>query len=503
MSAKARALTKGSALGMIQFFANVIVGLAITPFIIHSLGDRMYGLWMIVGSFLGFYGMFDFGLVSAVQRYISKAIGNKDHEETNKIINTSIFLFLIIGLIVLLITMIIVLFAPFFLKNISEINLFRQVIITLGLSVAVGFPMRVFSAILISNIRYDIYTSVELFKLFIRTVLAVIFLKAGYGILALALITFGVEVIGYIVKFILVKIMFNYVILSKTLVDKTKIKSLFKYSIVTFIIQISDRLRSGVDNFVIAVFLGLSFVTPYSIAFNLKQYLGNFITSTIGLTMPVFSQYEANGDYVSIREKFMFITKLSSYLSIFIGGTLIIFGQAFIERWVGKEYLSSYPVLVVLLIPSIIASMQSPSVQLLYGISKHNFYAVSNAIEGVANFILSIVLVKKFGIIGVALGTAIPMTVVKLFIQPVYTCKLIKLSVYKYYFELIMPIILKSCAILFTFWFVSKNFIMPNYLHILFFAACEFILFTTIIFLTGLNNIERGYFKKAIFIRGS
>ncbi len=503
MSSKAKALTKGSALGMIDFFANAIVGLVITPFIIHSLGDRMYGLWMIVGSFLGFYGMFDFGLVSAVQRYISKAVGNKDHEEINKVVNTSMFLFLIIGLVVLLITIIIVLFAAIFLKNISEINLFRQIIMTLGISVAVGFPMRVFSAILISNIRYDIYTSVELSKLFIRTVLVVVSLRAGYGILSLALITFGVEAIGYIVKFILVKTMFNYIILSKMLIDRTKIKSLFKYSVVTFTIQISDRLRSGVDNFVIAAFLGLSFITPYSIAFNLKQYLGKFITSAIGLTMPIFSQYEAKGDYKSIREKFMFITKLSSYLSIFIGGTLIIFGQPFIERWVGKEYLSSYPVLVVLLIPSIIASMQSPSVQLLYGISKHNFYAVSNTIEGVANFILSIILVKKLGIIGVAIGTAIPMIVVKLFIQPVYTCRLIKLSVYKYYFELIMPIILKSCGILLTFWFVFKSFIMPNYLHLLIFATCEFILFTTIVYLTGLNNIERGYFRKAIFVRGS
>ncbi len=499
MSTKVRALTKGSILRIAEFFANAVVGLAMMPFIIHSLGDRMYGLWMIVGSFLGFYGMFDFGLASAVQRYISRAVGNKDHEEINKVMNTSLFLFTAIGVVTLLITAIIVIFVTFFSKNISEINIFRQVIIILGLSIATGFPMRVFSAILLSNLRYDIYTFVEMAKLLVRTVLAVIFLKAGYGILALALITFGVEFAGYIFRFILVKVMFKYIILSRTLIDKARIKPLFKYSIVTFSIQISDRLRSSVDNFVIAAFLGLNFVTPYAIAFNLKQYLGKFITSAMDLTMPVFSQYEAKGDYKSIREKFMFITKLSSYLSILVGGTLIIFGKAFIARWVGEKYLSSYPILVVLVVPAIIASMQTPSVQLLYGISKHKFYAISNAVEGVANFILSLILVRKFGIMGVALGTAIPMVVIKFFVQPVYTCRAIRLNVYRYYFVLIMPVILKSCSILVVFWFLCKNFIIPNYLHLLVFVSCEFILFTVIIFLAGLTNIEREYFQKAFF----
>jgi len=42
-------------------------------FIIHSIGDRWYGLWVIVGTLMGYYGLLDFGLASASQRFITKS----------------------------------------------------------------------------------------------------------------------------------------------------------------------------------------------------------------------------------------------------------------------------------------------------------------------------------------------------------------------------------------------------------------------------------------------
>src|SRR2546426_9169908 len=47
-------------------------------------------------------------------------------------------------------------------------------------------------------------------------------------------------------------------------------------------------------------------------------------------------------------------------------------------------------------------------------------------LEGLANLALSIALVQWYGILGVALGTAIPMALVSLFVLPVYVCRLLK-----------------------------------------------------------------------------
>jgi len=496
---KGRKLVKGSALRVVDFFANAIIGLILMPFIVRSLGDKMYGLWIFVGSFIGYYGLFDLGLDSAVQRYISRALSLKDYNDVNRVVNTALFIFIIIGLISLTCTFVIVPAVPLLIKRISEVKTFQAILLILGLNFSITFPMRIFSGILSANIRYDLNTAVSILKLCVRTVLVVIFLKLGYGIMALTVITFAVNIMDYSIKYFIVKKLYKYILISRKFIDKSKIKLLFNYSLFTFIAQLADDLRFKIDNLVIVFFLGLNPVTLYSIAARLAMYFMQLVSATMGLLRPVFSQFEAKNDYVAIREKLIFTTKISSYLSIFIGGSLIVFGKAFIYRWMGKGYIDAYLILIILVVPLIIALMQQPTVQLLYGISKHKLFAIANMMEGVTNLILSIILVRKFGLIGVALGTAIPMVIVKLFIQPIYACRAIKLSIRKYYFELIVLPILKSLTVFMFTFLLLKNFIVPDYSRLFILVLAQMVLFPCIIFFIGFNNEEQGRFKQLIF----
>ncbi|MFA5145956.1 MAG: oligosaccharide flippase family protein [Candidatus Omnitrophota bacterium] len=498
MSSRAKKIVHGSMLGACNFFANAVAGLVLMPFIVHALGDRMYGLWMVVGSILGYYGFFDFGLVFAVQRYISQAIGREDYKETNKFVNTSFYLYAVIGFIVLLLLVTGALVAPFFIKNVAEIDLFRKILVILGLSVAIGFPMRVFSAVLISHIRYDLYNIIELIKIAARVILVIFFLKTGHGILALALINFGIEMCGYLIKFILVKSIFKYITFSRKYIEMGKIKPLFKFSFFSFVIQIVDRFRLDISNFVIAGFLGLAYVTLYSVSSNLIRYFNQLIINTVSLLLPVFSQYEGKGDYDSIREKYILSVKISGYLSTLIGGTMILFGRVFIERWMGKDYLAAYPILVVLVISTVFSSIQSPSWGLLYGISKHRFLAIANTVEGFISFFMALILVRKFGLMGVALGSAIPMIVLKVMIQPVYVCRVIKIGVSEFYFKILLPIVLKSSVFFLILWHVLKGFMVPNYFNIVPLIICECAIISTFILFFGFNSIERKYFRKII-----
>ncbi|MDD5680052.1 MAG: oligosaccharide flippase family protein [Candidatus Omnitrophica bacterium] len=499
MSSTAKRLAKGSALRTVEFFTTALITLAMTPFIIHSLGDEVYGLWIFVGSFLGYYGLMDFGLNSAVQRFLSCAMGKKSAEEANKVINTALGIFAVIGFMALIVSLVIAFALPVLIKNITEVDLFRKIILVLGLNFAIGFPLRVFSGILSANIRYDLITAIGLVKVLVRTLLIIIFLKNGHGIMALAFITFATDISAYVTKYFIVRNLYKYIVFSRALIDKSLMKPLFEYSTYTFITMIADQLRFNIDNIVIAMFIGLGSVTLYSIASRLVKYFKDFIASAVGVLTPLFSQYEARKDYHSIREKFIITTKISSYLSIMVGGILIIFGKAFIERWVGIKYIDAYSILLVLVIPMACALMQNPSIQLLFGISKHKFYMVSNSIEGIVNLILSLSLVKRYGILGVALGTAIPMIFIKLFVQPVYTCRVIKLGVRKYYLEAVLQPILNSMAIFMVFWLVLKDCIVPNYLILMALISTVIVLFICCIFFLGFKRVEWNYFKKIIF----
>lgn len=491
-------LIKGSILRIIEFFVSGIIGFILMPFIIRSLGDKMYGLWIFVGSFTGYYALLELGLDKAIKRYTARALGSKDYKEVNKIINTCLCINIIIGLITLCLVVLTAFIVPILSKNISEVDIFRKVILILGLNLAIAFPVGVFSGLLWANIRYDISTAISLVKIALNTTLVVFFLKRGYGIVSLALISFGLDFTGYFVKYFLVKHLYKYLVLSIKFVDKSKIKSLFSYSFYTFIGRVADQLKFNIDNFVIVIFMGLSQVTLYSIGARLINYFYKFITAAIGILVPVFSQYEGEGDYKSLKEKFILTTKISGYISIFITSTLIVLGRAFIIRWVGMKYSGAYHILVILVIPAMLDLMQNPSIQMLYAISKHRFYALVNSIEGIVNLILSIILVKKFGLIGVALGTAIPMIIVKLLIQPIYVCRAINIQVRHYYFSILLPMILKSLVIIPAYWYIFNKFIVPDYQYLLLLLFTQFIIFVVIAYFWDLKIWEK-YFKRIIF----
>ncbi|OGS26267.1 MAG: hypothetical protein A2339_01575 [Elusimicrobia bacterium RIFOXYB12_FULL_50_12] len=465
------------------------------PFIIHSLGDHMYGLWIFVGSFLGYYGLMDFGLNSAVQRFISKAVGTNDIEEENRICNTALGVFTVIGGFALIMSFVVAFIVPLLVVNITEVSLFRKLILILGINFSIGFPLRVFAGILAANIRFELSSMVDLSKLAIRTLLIYIFLLDGYGVIALAVITATLDIYAYSVKYFIVRKLYKHIVLSSRYFDKSRIRTLFGYSVYTFVAQVADQLRFNIDNLVITVFIGLSSVTPYSIGARFIAYFSEFISAATGMLAPVFSQYHAAEQYDLLKEKYLFMTKINGYLSFLVGGLLAIFSREFIIRWAGPEYLVSYSVILVLLIPRIFALMQVPSIQMLFGISKHKFFTVSNSIEGILNLIASVVLVKYYGILGVALGTAIPMITVKLFIQPIYTCKAIRLKVSYYYLNVLLPVMIKSMLIITVLWIVLRRFVTPDYTRIMVLAVSALAVFVITAFFIGFNKNERDYFR--------
>src|SRR5437588_11948842 len=90
-------LITGSATRVLNTIATAIVAMLITPFVVHVLGDRMYGIWTLVATFVGYYGLLELGLSQAITRYLSRSLGSVDPEECNRVFNTSLRIYLALG----------------------------------------------------------------------------------------------------------------------------------------------------------------------------------------------------------------------------------------------------------------------------------------------------------------------------------------------------------------------------------------------------------------------
>ncbi|MFZ1008101.1 MAG: polysaccharide biosynthesis C-terminal domain-containing protein, partial [Candidatus Sulfotelmatobacter sp.] len=72
---------------------------------------------------------------------------------------------------------------------------------------------------------------------------------------------------------------------------------------------------------------------------------------------------------------------------------------------------------------------QAASSRILYGMARHRSLAWVTGMEAIANVILSVVLIRPFGIVGDALGTAIPLTCTGLFFLPRHLCRVLDVRV--------------------------------------------------------------------------
>ena len=232
-------LIKGSIFRNIELIVLLGVTFFITPFIVHSLGNRMYGFWTLIGTFIGYYGLLDFGLSTAAARFISQSVGQDDIEEIGGVANTAFFLFSLIGAAAFLATLLTVAACPLFIHDSVDLALSRKIILLLGVAVAVGFPVRTYGGILISYVRYDLISYISIARIVLSNAAIYHYLGKGCGIMGVAVISFFSSLAQSAATYSVCKFHFPNIKIEFLRFDKTKIRAMFDYSRwLTFVCQL-------------------------------------------------------------------------------------------------------------------------------------------------------------------------------------------------------------------------------------------------------------------------
>lgn len=421
--------------GWFSLAVNVVTGFFLTPYIIRHLGDDAFGLWILIFSVTGYYGLFDLGIRSSIVRYIAKYSATEQHDEMNRLINTAMLSYGGIGAVAMLVTLL----ATYYIRifhgiHTDSVATARWLLLMVGSSVSLGFPLGVFSGILEGLQRFYLLYSVNIVSTILRAVLIVIALHRGGGLLTVAFITVSLPLLNQLVNAVAafhllrIRIGLQYV-------KKSTLKLIASYSSTTFIIIVGGRLRFKTDALVIGTFISAAAITYFTIGSRLVDYATEVVSSLAQIFIPMSSQSQAKGDLDALRKIFVVGNRACAFIIFPITAIFTILGKSLIEAWVGPKYVAtSYPVLLILLYPTTLMLAQSASGRTLWGMAKHRTWAWVVLAEGISNLILSVLLVRPYGILGDAIGTAIPLTCSMVFFLPQHLCKLlgIKLRTYLY-----------------------------------------------------------------------
>jgi O-antigen/teichoic acid export membrane protein len=442
---------------------NVVVGIFLSPYILHRLGDEAFGLWILIFSATGYYGLFDLGIRSSIVRYIAKYSATEEYDELNRLVNTAMFSYSGIGVVAMCITLI----AAYYVDSIFRIPAdfvvtARWLLLMVGTSVSLGFPLGVFSGILEGLQRFYLLNFTSISSTLIRASLIVVALRNGRGLLTVALITVSLPLLN---QFVNAAAVFRHLPLrlGTQYVNRSSLRRIASYSGTTFLIIVAGRLRFKSDALVIGTFVSAAAVTYFTIGSRLVDYSSEVVSSLAQLFVPMSSQSQAKGDMDGLRKILVVGNRACAFIIFPITAILTVLGKSVIEAWVGPKYVAtSYPVMLVLLYPMTLMLAQSASGRTLWGMAKHRTWAWVVLAEGAANLILSVILVRPYGIMGDAIGTAIPLTCSMILFLPHHLCRLlgIKLKTYLYrafVFPLALCVPLVAVLLLMRRWFIPHR----------------------------------------------
>jgi O-antigen/teichoic acid export membrane protein len=426
--------------------ANTAVGFFLAPFILHRLGDVAYGVWVLAVAVIGYLGLLDVGMQSAVLRFVSQGHTRQDHEGATEALSSALWVRIQISVLVLLLSAGLAEAFPHLFKIPAALARDAQIAtMIVGVNAALVMSVGVVGGVLSALNRYDLQNYVLFVQTAIRVTGVVFVLRAGHGIVAIAVCELFTVIVGNILL-----VWFAHRIYPELRIRIRKpqpgtLGRIWSYSSYAFLTTIAVRLVYQTDNIVVGSFISTAAVAVYSFANTLCRS-ADMVVGSMGATfVPAASTYEAAGDSSRLLGLFKNGTRATMVLSLPILITFLVRGPSFIGLWVGPQYAhESGWVLRILSFALIFAFANRTAASIAFGVEKHrtvSFYAIG---EGVANLALSIALVHWFGIYGVALGTMIPSLFVHIVLWPGYISQLVGLTRVEVILGIWTPILVAS-----------------------------------------------------------
>lgn len=396
-----------------RFFIGGVTGFVLTPIMVHWMGDGSYGLWVTVFSLTGYFGLLDQGIRPSLIRYVSRDVARGDHEGLNRTLNTALALFTAVGVVVMALVVVAALnFARVFHIAPDQSGVVRQTLIVAGVSMAVGFPFGVFGAVLSGLQRYDLGNWIGIGVSIARAIAFVAVLRTGGGLVELAWTSLVMSLIGHGLTWWCAHRLMPHIRYGLRWVTRDHLGMIGGYSSIAFVGALASSLAFQTDALVITAFLGAASVTPFAIAAGLVDNVRSLVHSATFVLSPTASEMETKGETARLHALLLTGAKYSVLVSWPALFALLIFGEPFLVTWMGEPYRSAFPLLALLTAPTLLSLPQATASALLYGVSRHRGVVTFAIVAALLNLGLSILWVKPYGLLGVALGTALPLALV-------------------------------------------------------------------------------------------
>ncbi|HZU38639.1 MAG TPA: glycosyltransferase [Gemmataceae bacterium] len=418
----------------------IALGFFLAPFLVHRLGDHTYGLWAVIASLTGYFGLLDLGTRTSVGRYLAFYRTKKDFEGVNSILNTSAAFLCGAGLLALAGTAAVeMFFVKLFHVHPAEEQSTRLALLLVGVNMALTLPCTLFDATLWAFQRFDKLNLAEMVSTIVRATLTFWWIALGHGLVALAIIT----IIGTLVSGIL-KAWMTFreepaLRLAWRYCSRKAGLTLFNYGFWRCLMALCNLGITRFNPLLIGSWLSPVLVVPYALATRLLNYAAQVLVGTRGVLTPAATALHAE-DKPEWQRRFMIEAgKYTSAAACFFLVGFVLLGGPFLALWIRPEFVYAGNLLAVLMVGEFLPFSLAGTNSMLLGMARHKTLALLGVVELAVGLPLGIALIGRHGLLGVCVAQALAAATCRGLGVMVYACRLINLPVRSYLAQTLLP----------------------------------------------------------------
>jgi O-antigen/teichoic acid export membrane protein len=396
----------------LAIFIDGAIGLILLPFNVSHLGPSAYGLWALTTSVTWFFGVLDLGYGGALVKFIAQYRAWRDRAALNEILSTMALVFAAIGGVAFGIALVVATyFDVWFNVEPAQVPTARAVLIIIGAFFTVRLPFAIFGAVVYGFQRYYRNNAVSIATSIAVATVNVAVLGAGNGLVALVAATTLVRALSLGLFAWNAWRVYPGLRLGVSLFRRARLREVTGFSIYMFALDWSAKLNYSSDPLVIGAILDTTAVGVWTIGQRLAQVAQQLTKQLNDALFPAVVDSDAAQRQDRLQTILLQGTKLSLGLAVPLCVGLIMLAEPLVQSWVGPGFGASVVPAQILLTVVLVRIAGASANTILKGAGEHKLLTLTNATTAAVNVVLSIVLIRSLGLVGVAIGTLIPVTV--------------------------------------------------------------------------------------------
>ncbi len=473
---------------------EAVAGLLVLPFNLRHLGPSAYGLWMLAASVTAYFSVMDLGYAGSLVRFVAKYRARRDSAAINEILSTLFFVFAGVGLI----TYAVAVFLAFrlgWLFHLSAENarIGRNILLIVAVQVSLGFAFSVFGGIINGFQRYHLNNIVGAATSAVTAIINVVVLGAGYGLVTVVAATTAVRVVALFIYRANAYYVFPPLRLRPASFRAARLREVTGFSVFILLLDWANKINYSVDTFVIGGFLNTAAVAVWTVAQRLAEVTQRLTNQLNDILFPAIVDSDESSRLDRLQRIFLSATRLSLATVLPVAGGLLLLAAPLIKAWVGPGYTASIRIAQLLALVVAVRVGNATANNVLKGAGGHRLLTACNLSAAALNLLLSIVLVRYLGLVGVALGTLVPITLAAVFVLFPAACRRSRVSVWRAVVEAVWPAAWPA-AVMASWVLASRGWLATNLPGVMADAAVGGVVYLALFVFVAIPGDERQTF---------